>query len=65
MSHRFVDMLMLVALGEMKPDPRCHEDTGNGELCGDRFAKHEDRRDAAEEGCGREVGPGARCAEMP
>ncbi len=65
MSHRFVNMLVLVALGQMKPDPHCHKDTGNGELCGDWFAEHEDCRDAAEKRCGREVGPRARGAEMP
>lgn len=32
MGHRLVNMLMLMMFGQMKPDPRCHEDTGNGEL---------------------------------
>jgi hypothetical protein len=63
-SHRFMDVLMLMTLSQMQPNPDCHEGTGNCELGSDWFAKREDCRDAAEKRCCREVGTSPRRAEV-
>ena len=49
-SHRLMNVLMLMAFGQMKPNPNRHEYTGNGELCSDGFTERDDRGDAAEKG---------------
>ena len=51
-GHRLVNMLVLMTLGQVQPNPYCHEDTGNGELRSNRLAKSDDRRDTSEKGRG-------------
>ena len=64
MGDRFVNMFMLMALGQVQPNPHCHECTGNDELSRDRLTERDDCGDAAEKGRGREVSTSPRGAEM-
>ena len=47
-SHRFMDVFMLMPLYQMQPNSDCHEAAGDCKLGRDWFAKRNDRRDAAE-----------------
>ena len=59
-----MDVFVLMVLGQVQPDPEAHEQAGDQELEGDGLAQKQDGHDGADERRGREVGSGARGAEM-
>ena len=63
-SHRLVNVLMLVTLSQVQPNSDCHEGTGNGELHSKRLAKRDNRRHSAEKWRGREVCAGPRGSKV-
>src|SRR4029079_7094550 len=63
--HGLVDMLMLVAFREVKPNTQPHEGPGHEELDGDRFSKSQNGNGRTQKWSGREIRSGARRAEMP
>ena len=64
-SERFVQMLVFVPLGQVQPDAERHQGRGRQENGRDGLSEERDRNHGADERCGREVGAGARAAEMP
>ena len=59
-----MDVFVLMILGQVQPDPEAHEQAGDQELEGDGLTEKQDGHDGAHERGGREVGSGARGAEM-
>lgn len=64
MLQRIMFMLMLVAFGQVQPQPNGHQHGSNEQLQRQGFAKHDDGQQCAGEGCHRIVSTSARCAEM-
>src|SRR5256885_16088616 len=62
--ERIVPMLVLVRLGEMQIEPDCHQKTRKNELQRHCFTKQGDRDNGADKRRRREIGAGARGAEM-
>jgi len=59
-----VDVLVLVALADVQPHAKSHEDTAGGEARRERLAERRDRRDGAEERRRREICARSRGAEV-
>jgi len=64
MRHRFVHMLVSVAFSQVQPHAERHQRAGDGELQGHRLVEGDHGGDAAVERRGREIGAGARGAEV-
>ena len=62
--HSTMGMGMFVPLGDVQPDAERHQRSGGKELDRQRLLEGDDRRRRADERRGREVGAGARGAEM-
>ena len=62
--HRLVNVLMLMAFGEMQPYPRRHERARDDELRRHRLAEYHNRNRTAEKRCGGKIGAGARGPKM-
>ena len=62
--ERGMDVAVRVLLGDMQPHAHRHQAGGGQELDGDRLAERGDSDGRTEERRGREVGAGARRAEM-
>ena len=60
----FMDVLVLVALGEVQPDAERHEQAGRQQLPRHGVALEQHRDQSAEERRDRKIGAGARTAEM-
>ena len=64
MLHSLVFVLVVVAFAKVQPDAQGYEQTGSDELQRDWLAQDKPRHQRADERRGREIGAGARCAEM-
>jgi hypothetical protein len=64
MRHRLVQMLMMMALGQMQPDTCAHQDPGGDKLPRDRFTRH-DGEGRTDEGRDRKIRPRSRRPEIP
>ncbi len=56
MLERFMRMLMAVRFGQVQPESDRHQNSGNDERRGDRFAEHCHGEERADERRGREIG---------
>lgn len=65
MSHRWMQMKILMAFGDMEPNTEPHQCGGSHELRRHRLTKDRDSGRSAEEGHRRKVGPGTCRAQMP
>ena len=59
-----MDMIVLVALGQMEPDADAHESRGNEELQGQEIAQQHDGEQGPEERRRREIRSGSSRADM-
>src|SRR5262245_41875463 len=59
-----MEMAVLVLLGDMQPDTHAHQAGSGEQLDGERLTERHDSGGSAEEGRSREIGAGARRAEM-
>ena len=64
-SERFVQMLVFVPLGQMQPDAERHQGCRRRKNRREGLSEKRDRNRGTDEWRGREVGAGARAAEMP
>ena len=60
-----VGVRVLVALGEVEPDARCHQETRRHEPPRQLLREDQHREDGAEERRQREVGAGPRGSDLP
>jgi hypothetical protein len=65
MLHGLMNVLVLVSLGEVEPDAQAHEHATNEEPQRHRLVEHWDRKERPDKGCGREVGAGSCCPQVP
>lgn len=63
MLEFFVRMRMFVAFGQVQPDTCCHQESGAGQLHGQRFPCRKGQN-GSEKGRDRKIRPGSRSAEM-
>ncbi len=65
MLHGFMDVFVLMALGQVQPDTEAHEQAGNDELQGDGLAEKQDGGQCPDKRRRRKIRASAGGAEMP
>lgn len=65
MFERFVRMFVAMRFGQVQPEADRHQDPGDDERYGDRFAEHRDREQRTDERCRREISSRPSRAEVP
>jgi hypothetical protein len=62
--HRLVRMSVLVLLGEVHCNTKCHQEAGSDQLQRHRFSQQHDGQECAEKWCDRKIGTRARSPKI-